>query len=228
MRGLSTLRTHPGRSEPTPLRTTPSPRSKAKALLPFHLIDALALCSDAVLILVTSVVTGIGYYLVAFDSVGPVEIFLGVGFLTFVNFSAILAARGAYRPQNLADFWRQVRETSFVWVLVFFVLLAVAFSLKITETYSRGATLTFFVAGWASITVWRFVVARFLGHALAVGAFAEQKAIMLAEEGQLTDSSVVDELKRMRLLAGAIVGVFQSFEFGYLIIIATTIDKRDH
>ena len=196
MHGSTTLQTISGQPVPSPFRAARSPRNRARGLLPFHLIEAAAICSDGVLILAASVLTGIVYYLLAFDLVGPVEIFFGVGVLTFVNFSAILAARRAYRPQNLADFWRQLRETTIVWALVFFVLLAVAFLLKITETYSRGATLTFFVVGWTSITVWRLVVARFLGHALAVGAFAEQKAILLAEEGQLTDSSVVDELKR--------------------------------
>ena len=172
------------------------PSNRARGLLPFHLIEAAAICSDAVLILTTSVVTGIVYYVVAFNRIGPVEIFLGVGLLAFINFSAIVAARAGYRPQNLANFWRQARETTIIWLLVFFVLLAVAFSLKVSETYSRGANLTFFVVGWAAIVGWRLVIARLLGHALTVGAFAEQKAILLAEEGQLSGSHVVDELKR--------------------------------
>ena len=211
MHGSTTLQTIPGQPVQSPFRAARSPRNRARGLLPFHLVEAAAICSDGVLILAASVLTGIAYYLLAFDLVGPVEIFFGVGVLTFVNFSAILAARGAYRPQNLADFWRQLRETTVVWALVFFVLLAVAFSLKVTETYSRGATLTFFVVGWTSITVWRLVVARFLGHALAVGAFAEQKAILLAEEGQLTGSSVVDELKRCGYSLVRCAGVFQNF-----------------
>jgi len=178
------------------LRVAQLPQNKARGVLPFYLIEAAAICSDAVLILTTSVLSGIVYYLIVFDRVGPIETFLGIGFLSSVNFTAILAARAAYRPQNLAKFWKEARETTAVWLFVCFVLLAAAFSLKISETYSRGATLTFFVVGLATITVSRWVIARFLVHALAVGAFAEQKAIILAEEGQLTGSSVVDELNR--------------------------------
>jgi undecaprenyl-phosphate galactose phosphotransferase/putative colanic acid biosynthesis UDP-glucose lipid carrier transferase len=158
------------------------------------LIGAIAICSDGVLILITSVLTGIIYYNVAFDRVGPVELFLGVGFLSFLNFSAILAARGAYRPHNLANFWRQARETTTIWLLVFLALLTVAFLVKVSSTYSRGATLTFFAVGLTGILVWRLVMARFLAHALAVGAFAEQKAVLLAETGQLSGSTVLDEL----------------------------------
>ena len=102
----------------------------------------------------------------------------------------------SYRPQNLANFWTQARATTGVWLLVFFILAIAAFSFKVTEIYSRGATLTFLVAGWAVIMAWRFVVSRLVGHALEVGAFAEQKVLLFAEEGQLAGTSIVDEITR--------------------------------
>jgi Undecaprenyl-phosphate glucose phosphotransferase len=147
------------------------------------------------LILTVSTLTGITYHLAFLGSLGSIETFLGVGVLTCVNFCAILAARRAYQPQNLANVWRQVQQTTIAWLFVFFVLSAVAFAFKITETYSRGATLAFFVVGWFAIVVWRTLIARFLAHALAVGAFAEQKAVLIVEQGQLAGSSVVEKLK---------------------------------
>jgi undecaprenyl-phosphate galactose phosphotransferase/putative colanic acid biosynthesis UDP-glucose lipid carrier transferase len=133
---------------------------------------------------------------VTFHSVGPLEVFFGVGFLSFINFSAVLGWRGAYQPQNLASFWRQAHETTVVWLLVFFMLLVVAFLFKISGTYSRGTAMTFFGCGWAIIILWRFILSRFLVHALAVGAFAERKAVVLAEQGQLVGSTVLEELNR--------------------------------
>ena len=171
-------------------------RLRQRRLLPFYLIEGAAVCSDAILILTTSTLTGIAYHLALFGHAGSVGTFFGIGILTFVNFSAILMARTAYRPQHLANFWRQARDTTAVWLLVFFVLAAVAFSLKVSETYSRGATLTFFVAGWSAIILWRFVLAHLISRALATGAFAQRKTILLCEKGQLTGSRVVDELKR--------------------------------
>jgi Undecaprenyl-phosphate glucose phosphotransferase len=177
-------------------RTESTRQNSVRGVLPYFLIEALVIGSDAVLILATSVLTGIVYNLLAFDRIGPVEVFIGIGFLNFVNFSAILAARAAYRPQNLANFWKQLRETTAVWLFVFFVLLTVAFLLKASETFSRGATLTYFIVGLAGIIIWRLVVSRFLVHALAVGAFAERKAVLLAEEGQLAGSTVLEEINR--------------------------------
>ena len=121
--------------------------TKARRRLPFHLIEAVAVGSDALLILAASLLTGIAYHLSVLDRVGPIETFLGIGALTAINFSAILAARGAYQPKSLASFRKQVQETTTVWLFVFLVLSAAAFSLKVSETYSRGATLAFFAVG---------------------------------------------------------------------------------
>jgi Undecaprenyl-phosphate glucose phosphotransferase len=178
------------------LVAAPFKRNNALGLIPFYLIGGGVIFSDAVLIIIASLLTGIVYHFAFRGWVGPLDLFLGIGALTFVNFSAVLAARSDYRPQNLANFWRQARDTTAVWLFVFLVLSAVAFSFKVSETYSRGATLTFFIFGWSAIVAWRFVVARFIGHALAVGAFAEQKSIALAEEGLREEPGVIDQIMR--------------------------------
>ena len=186
-----------------------SSSQRAGGVLPFHLINRIAFVSDLVLIVIVSLLSGIGYHLTvsSFSTVGPVETFFGVGAVTAGYFSAILAARGAYQPQNLANFWKQARETTQVWLFAFFVLSVVAFSLKVSETYSRGATLTFFAGGWLAITVWRLVVSRYLAEALAEGGFAQLKTILIAEEGQLDEASIIDQLKRCGYLS------VRTFEF---------------
>jgi CoA-binding domain len=155
--------------------------------LRYSYVGGMAILFDLVMIVAASVLTGVLYHLAILDYVGQVETFFGIGGLTAVNFSVILAARGAYRPQDLANFWKQVREATTVWWLVFFALSAVAFSLKISESYSRGATLTFFVFGWFVLILWRLIIARFIANALAKGTFAEQKTVLLADKGSSPD-----------------------------------------
>ena len=171
-------------------------RQRTRGLLAFRSIGPIALCSDVVIIVGASLLSGMLYHFVVFSQFGAVEIFFGVGALTAVNFSAIMAACGAYKPETLGEAWKQVRETSKAWLFVFFVLSVMAFSLKTSETYSRGATLSFFVVGWLAIAGWRLLIGRFIAQALADGSFAEQKTILLAEKGQLDGSHVVDELRR--------------------------------
>ena len=91
------------------------------------MIEKAVLCSDLILILVTSLLTGVAYHILFLNSLGPVETFLSVGGVICVNFSAILAARGDYRPQNLVDFWKQAREVTGIWLFIFLVLSAVGF-----------------------------------------------------------------------------------------------------
>ena len=171
-------------------------RQRTRGLLAFRSIGPITLCSDVVIIVGASLLSGMLYHLVVFSQFGAVEIFFGVGALTAVNFSAIMAARGAYKPETLGEAWKQVRETSEVWLFAFFVLSVMAFSLKTSETYSRGATLTFFAVGWLAVAGWRLLIAQFIAQTLADGGFAEQKTILLAEKGQLEGSHVVDELRR--------------------------------
>jgi Undecaprenyl-phosphate glucose phosphotransferase len=164
--------------------------------VPFNIIGHVVRFADVGLIVVVSVLTGIFFYLAYWGDCGAVEVFFGIGALTAVNFSALLSARGGYRPQNLADVRKQLRDVSLVWIFAFFVLSFVAFSLKVSETYSRGATLSFFAVGWCALVIWRLTLWQIIAKALAEGGFAEQKVILLVEEGQLSDSSVVDELHR--------------------------------
>lgn len=165
-------------------------------LLPFHMIESAAVCSDLVLVLALSLLTGIAYHLIFLKNTGPIERFLAVGTVSSINFSAILAARGNYRPQCLADFWKQAREVTITWLFLFLMLSAVAFSFKIGRTYSRGATLTFFVVGYFAIAASRLFIARFIANALSKGAFAEQKVILLAEKEQLAGTTEIEELSR--------------------------------
>ena len=171
-------------------------RQRTRGLLAFRSIGPIALCSDVVIIVGMSLLSGMLYHLAVFSQFGAVETFFGVGALTAVNFSAFMAAGGAYKPETLGAAWKQVRETSKAWLFAFFVLSVMAFSLKTSETYSRGATLTFFAVGWLAVAGWRLLIARFIAQTLAEGGFAEQKTILLAEKGQLEGSHVVDELRR--------------------------------
>src|SRR3974390_2102975 len=65
-------------------------QQRARGLLPFRALGTIALCVDLILVIAVSVLTGIAYHLAA-SQTGEIETFLGVGALTAVNFSAILA-----------------------------------------------------------------------------------------------------------------------------------------
>jgi Undecaprenyl-phosphate glucose phosphotransferase len=164
--------------------------------LPFHLTEPLFIAADLIVILGTSVLTGITYERCFLGNSGSIQTYLGVGLIIFVNFSAISAARGNYRLSRLLEFRGGTRDVTLYWALVCSLLLVVAFSLKITGSMSRGATLSFFVMGWAAIVTWRAVLQRILTRTLADGGFAERKILVIAEEEGRATSKELWELRR--------------------------------
>jgi Undecaprenyl-phosphate glucose phosphotransferase len=182
----------------------PQPSS---GFLPFYLIETLAVGVDLILILGLSVLTGAAYYFAFSDLAPPIETLIAVGALSGVLFTAITASRGAYRPQDLANFDKQARLTATVWLFVFFVLSLIAFAFKISSTYSRGATFTYFVVTSGVLIIWRMVLARYIARSLAEGRFAQQKVLVLAEEGQIGGLQIIEDLKRCGYLP------VQIFEF---------------
>jgi Undecaprenyl-phosphate glucose phosphotransferase len=165
-------------------------------LVRFSVIGSVVRCFDVALIVATSMLTGTVFFIVQWGDCGPLDVIFGIGTLTAVNFSAILSARTGYRPEKLANYRRQMIDVSAVWIFAFFVLSLVAFSLKVSETYSRGATLSFFVFGWCALAIWRLVLSQFIARAITNGEFAERRVILLAEEGQLSGSSAAQELNQ--------------------------------
>lgn len=165
-------------------------------LLPFKFIEPTVILFEFLVVVLASLFGGIGYHLACFGSVGDIGTFVSVGLLVFVNVSAISAARGNYRPNSLLNFPRQVREVTLGWTFVCLMLLVVAFSFKITEEYSRGTSLAFFVFGWSAVVAWRGFAGVLLARAWDEGAFAERKILLVAEEEQLASSKMLSELRR--------------------------------
>ncbi len=181
---------------PTAPRIVLQARTRLARFVTFSMTASAALCLDIALIVSISILTGISYHLISLHQTGPLDSFIGTGAITAALFSAILMARRAYEPHKLMDFPLQLRETTKVWLLALLILSIAVFSLKVSETFSRGATLAFVSIGWLSIVGSRWGTARLLTQTLADGGFAQRSTILVADEDQLDRSRVVAEMGR--------------------------------
>jgi Undecaprenyl-phosphate glucose phosphotransferase len=181
-------------AEPSVLLNHRNMSARPSHRLPFQFVELAALLGDLIVILLASIVSGVGYQLLALDNLGSAETYAALGALVFANFFALTSAQQNYRPTNLINTGRQFRYVTLNWLFIFFVLTAVAFALKIATAFSRGSTLTFFAVGLISLLAFRWVVARSLKRALAAGAFAEQRIVLISERGQQSTSRALDEL----------------------------------
>src|ERR1700683_4442095 len=162
--------------------------------LPIGFVEPAVVGIDCILIVLLSVLTGFGYHLFFLNYAPDIAPYLAIGVLAFSNFAAILGATGAYQFNNLANIKRQMYNVPTIWTIAFLTLLGVAFSLKMQAVLSRGATFGFFVLGLSSLLVWRAILAHLLAKALANGAFAERKIIVIGERSRLLSSPVLSEL----------------------------------
>ena len=126
-------------------------RTIRRRRLPYHLVEPTVIAADLVIVLAISLLAGIGYSWVFLGEMPATatQTYTAIGVLTFTNVSAVLAARGDYRVNNLVRFYQQARHLAIVWTGIFLVLVGVAFSLKVAGSFSRGAVLTFYALGLA-------------------------------------------------------------------------------
>jgi Undecaprenyl-phosphate glucose phosphotransferase len=172
------------------------PDAAAKLSLPIYLIEPAVFGADLIIVAALSLLSGLGYHWIFLYKIPDLGPYFATGMLTFSNFAAILAARGDYRFRNLINFRRQAQDITFIWTGVFLILLGIAFSLKVEESFSRGATFAFYFVGLSTLIAWRSILAHLLTKTLEKGAFAERKIIVIGERRRLASSRDLLELRR--------------------------------
>jgi undecaprenyl-phosphate galactose phosphotransferase/putative colanic acid biosynthesis UDP-glucose lipid carrier transferase len=163
--------------------------------LPHYLVEPAVLAVDFALLVCASIVAGIGYHWIFLNQVPDPGPYVAIGALAALNLTTTLMALSAYKLQSLISLKHQARKVMLVWVIVFLALLSVAFTLKIGEALSRGATLGFFVIGLVFLFLWRSTLERLLQKAVANGTFAKQRTMFIGDKALLSASQVMSELR---------------------------------
>ena len=164
--------------------------------VPFAWVRPAVAVADALITVVTSLISGLLSYHFVTAGGDHLETPLALGLVVVVYFVTLNGYRRNYTTDALSDTYRQVREVSVIWCLVFVLLASAAFLLKIDAHFSHGVVTTFFAMGWAFLILSRLLLAKTLVLARAGGAFAEQKILIIADPHLLATSSCVDDLQR--------------------------------
>jgi Undecaprenyl-phosphate glucose phosphotransferase len=172
------------------------PRRTWNRLLRPQFVEHTVLVADYVFIVSASALFSFIYHWFFTGDLNHEQAFLSIGIIVAANFTAIMAARRNYRLKNLTLFGRQARDTIIIWLGVSGTLTVVAFTLKISNEFSRGAAMLFFVGGLLILLSWRYLVATRISVALANGSFARKKVIVVAERDLNASSRSLTELRR--------------------------------
>jgi Undecaprenyl-phosphate glucose phosphotransferase len=164
-------------------------------LIPFSAVRRIVLGFDVLIIVLASLLAGLAYHFLAFGQTGEISTYIAVGLLIASNFVGISAARGNYGHEHLLNLRRQSKEVTLTWILVCLLLIAVTFSLKIGNAFSRGTTISLVLGGPAILVVWRYCVSLFLKKAFAKGAFAERNVVIIADDAGFESSQLIRQLR---------------------------------
>jgi Undecaprenyl-phosphate glucose phosphotransferase len=170
--------------------------STASWRIPFRSVEPLVWGLDCIIILASAIVSGFAYQRFAHGTFENFQTSLAVGLLVAVNFTAVLAARGSYKPVGLVAVQSRIKEAVTIWLIVFSLLLAVVFLLKAGADLSRGAIGTFLVVGLASLITWRVSLSSYLTRAFAHGSFAERRVLVIGGADEIDFSAGLYRLRR--------------------------------
>jgi len=151
---------------------------------------------DALAIIGCGIGSAAAYHLYTVGDLGKLNVYAAASVLVAINFCLLIAVQHGYRLSKLAERGRQARMTAATWSMVFAVLLALGFSMKVSEEFSRGTVMTFFAVGLAALLAGKAATARLVAHALRAGTFANSRAVVIAEFGMPPGSRAMAELRQ--------------------------------
>src|SRR5262249_9415564 len=158
-----------------------------------QLVEHTVLVVDFIFIVAASALFSFVYQWFSTGDLDLERAFFSVGIIVAANFTAIMAARRNYRLKNLMLLGRQARDTIIIWFGVSGTLTVIAFTLKVSNEFSRGAAMLFFVGGLLILLSWRYLVATQISLALANGSFARKKIIVITESNLNASSRSLNE-----------------------------------
>lgn len=157
-------------------------------------VERLMAVVDAGLIVVSGIACAVGYHILTAGTLGKADVYAAASVLVAVNFILLTLVQQGYRLKAVTNLPRTFRMTLTTWTFLFGALLAIAFTMKVSDEFSRGTTISFYLVGLAVLLAWKMAAARWTARGLRTGAFANGRAIMIAEFGLATSSNAVDDL----------------------------------
>ncbi|MET4290134.1 Undecaprenyl-phosphate glucose phosphotransferase [Bradyrhizobium sp. LB8.2] len=160
------------------------------------IVERLIAVVDVALILMSGIGCAAGYHIVTIGTLGKADVYAAASALVAINFALLTTLQQGYRLKAITDLASTIRLTLTTWTGLFGALLAFAFTLKVSDEFSRGTTISFYLIGILILLAWKAAAARWTARALRAGAFANGRAVLIAEFGLATSSKAVDDLSQ--------------------------------
>jgi undecaprenyl-phosphate galactose phosphotransferase/putative colanic acid biosynthesis UDP-glucose lipid carrier transferase len=150
-----------------------------------ELISFVLPALDAFVILLSCLAGAIGYRLLIGDTYVELVPQSAVGLLASFIYILRMNGRGYYELQESAKPRLEVREILVCWFTTGLLLALVAFLLKISAAYSRGAFVVFYVLAPVALLGARRATKAVLSQAMAKGAIGRRDSVLIGDSNEM-------------------------------------------
>jgi Undecaprenyl-phosphate glucose phosphotransferase len=159
--------------------------------------SALALAIDSLFIIATSLITGVGFLSASRGQTGDIPVLAGTGVIVAVMFCGLVLLQSARDPLASATRLGRARMAAVSWIATFLFLVVLAFTMKVSAQFSRGAIFSFFTAGIVVAVSSRIATPRFLARLMKSSTYRGQDALIVSPAGYEPADAVAGELAQL-------------------------------
>ncbi|GGH17159.1 undecaprenyl-phosphate glucose phosphotransferase [Alsobacter metallidurans] len=146
----------------------------------FNNVGIVVFAVDMLLIALVGVACSAAYQEATYGVVADLSRYVGVALVVCTIYGGAAHLRSLYEPLSIIKERRDGAKVAAIWTSVWLFLTVVAFVLKIGDVFSRGAVLSFALAGGASLIIARAVWRRLIRNALASGSFKARRVALIS------------------------------------------------
>ena len=148
-------------------------------------IQVAIVAGDLLAIVAASVLSGVAYHQAVYDNVGEVLTFLRTGAVIATVVVIFNLFRGEYQLSNFLSFTPHVRRTFQLWNVTFVGLLIVGFVGKVTEIYSRGWLVLYYLTGVVALLLLRYVAVQVVRRSTVARLIATKRVFIIGNAGEI-------------------------------------------
>ena len=167
-------------------------------------VFCLLLTVDALVIVLSCLVSGVGYHLWMGVHVAEILPLCVVGSLASLIYTFRMNGSGYYEIQESAKPRLEVREILVCWFTTGLLLALIAFLLKIGATYSRGTFVVFYLLSPIALLGARKIVKTALAQAVDRGAIGGRDIVLIGEANETRLAELGDVQVMCRIAAAHI------------------------
>jgi undecaprenyl-phosphate galactose phosphotransferase/putative colanic acid biosynthesis UDP-glucose lipid carrier transferase len=167
---------------------------KGRLWLPSEVIPYTLSTLDVLVIILSSVIGGIGYQLIAGYPLPNLLPYCAVGLMASFIYVLRMSGSGYYDLPDSAKLGVEITEVLVCWLTTGLLLAFFAFLLKVGANYSRGAFVVFYFVAPIGLLAARKLTKTSLTSAVANGGIARRDLVLIGDQNELRALGPQDRL----------------------------------